>query len=85
MNKELLNSVISEDENLSEDEKSELIRVLNNDVNKLSQKQVETILKLFRENSGKFYSSSLFPCITPGLLPDLFGDVMNWLDRLFDE
>lgn len=84
MNKELLISVISEDENLSEDEKSEFIRVLNNDVNKLSQKQVETILKLFRENSGKFYSSSLYPYVTSGLLPDSFGDVMNWLDRLFD-
>lgn len=85
MNKELLISVISEDENLSEDEKSELIRVLNNNVDKLSQKQVETLLKLFRENSGKFYSFSLFPYITSGFLAEPFGDVMNWLDIFFDE
>lgn len=71
MNKELLISVISEDKNLSEDEKSELIKVLNNDVDKLSQKQVETLLKLFKENSDKFVSSSIPIPITPGLFDDI--------------
>lgn len=70
MNKELLISVISEDKNLSEDEKSELIKVLNNDVDKISQKQVETLLKLFKKNSDKFVSSSIPIPITPGLFDD---------------
>ncbi len=71
MNKELLISVISEDKNLSEDEKSELIKFLNNDVDKLSHKQIETLLKLFKENSDKFVSSSIPSPITPGLFDDI--------------
>lgn len=71
MNKELLFSVIFEDNNLSEDEKCELIKVLNNDVDKLSQKQVETLLKLLKENSDKFVSSSIPIPITPGFIDDI--------------
>lgn len=81
MNKELLISVISEDKNLSEDEKSELIKVLNNDVDKLSQKHLETLLKLLKGNSDKFDFSSIPLPITPGFIPDPFDDIIR---DLFD-
>ena len=78
MNKELLISVISEDNNLSKDEKSELIKVLNNDVGKLSQKHLETLLKLLKRNSDKFDFSSM---PLPGFISDPFDDIIR---ELFD-
>lgn len=78
MNKELLISVISEDNNLSKDEKSELIMVLkNNDVGKFSPKHLETLLKLLKGNSDKSDFSSMPLPITPGFIPDPFDDIIR--------
>ncbi|MBP3566437.1 MAG: hypothetical protein J6J76_02655 [Paraprevotella sp.] len=77
MNKELLISIISEDNNLSKDEKSELIMVLNNDVGNFSQKHLEKLLILLKGNSDKFDFSSMPLPITPGFISDPSDDIIR--------